>query len=62
MSDEAYSLVAALSALAAAVVLVLRIRQARITRRIIASLTPEQLEAIKRVARGPVEPSDDVKK
>ena len=48
MSEEAYSLIAALTALAYAVVLWLRFRQQRILKRILASLTEEQREELRK--------------
>jgi hypothetical protein len=45
MSDETYSLVAIVSSLALMAVLWLRFRQARILRRLMRSLTDEQIEA-----------------
>jgi len=48
MSEEAYSLIAALTALAYGVVLWLRFRQQRILRRILDSLTEAQREELKK--------------
>ena len=45
MSDETYSLVAIVSSLALMAVLWLRFRQGRILRRLMRSLTDEQIEA-----------------
>jgi hypothetical protein len=45
MSDEAYSLVALVSSLALIAVLWLRFRQGRILRRLMRSLTDEQIQA-----------------
>jgi hypothetical protein len=45
MSDETYSLVAILSSLALVAVLWLRFRQGRILRRLMRSLTDEQIKA-----------------
>ncbi|MEA2491559.1 MAG: hypothetical protein QOH21_3351 [Acidobacteriota bacterium] len=45
MSDETYSLVAILSSLALMAVLWLRFRQGRILRRLMRSLTDEQIQA-----------------
>lgn len=62
MSDEAYSLVAILSSLALMAVLWLRFRQGRILRRLLRSLTDEQLKSANldvaqiRARYGPYEP------
>ena len=51
MSDETYSLVMIVSALAYAAVLWLRARQGRILKRILRSLTPEQRDALEKSMR-----------